>query len=88
MRQPERPELAPHVGDVRLGGRPWVLAGLERVLLGREPERVVAERVQHVAPVHPVEPREHVGPDVAERVPDVEAAFTGDLLFHGPTPLV
>ena len=70
--EPERPELPAHVGDVRLGGDTRVLAGLHRVLLGGEPERVVAHRVQHVVAAHAHEAREHVGADVAERVPDVE----------------
>ena len=71
--EPERPQLAAHVRDVRLGGDPRVLAGLHRVLLGREAERVVAHRVQDVVPAHPLEAGVDVGADVAERVADVEA---------------
>ncbi len=55
-----------------LGGDARVRAGLDRVLLGGQPERVVAHRVQDVEAVHPLEARVHVGGDVAERVPDVE----------------
>ncbi len=72
----QRPELAAHVGDVRLGRGPRMLAGLHRVLLGRKPEGVVAHRVQHVVAAHAHVAREHVGADVAERVPDVEACAT------------
>ncbi len=70
--EPEGPQLAPHVGDVRLGRDLRVAAGLDGVLLGRETERVVAHRVQDVATLHPREAREDVGADVAERVADVE----------------
>ncbi len=69
----QRAELAAHRGDVLLGRDLRMLAGLERVLLGGEPERVVAHRVEHVAARHPVEASEDVGADVPERVPDVEA---------------
>ncbi len=69
--QPE--QLPAHAGDVVLGADRRVLAGADRVLLGREPERVVAERVQDRAAGHAQEPAQHVGADVAERVPDVQA---------------
>ena len=71
--EPERAQLAAHGGDVRLGGDARVLAGLHRVLLGREAERVVAHRVQHVVAVHAHEAGVDVGADVAERVADVQA---------------
>ncbi len=70
--QAERPQLALHVGDVRLGRDPGVLTGLHRVLLGGEPERVVAHRVEHVEAGHPLEPGVDVGADVAQRVADVQ----------------
>ena len=76
VRQAERAELAAHVGDVGFRRDPRMLARLEGVLLGRKTERVVPERVQHVAPVHPLEAREDVRADVAERVPDVETGST------------
>ena len=57
-------ELALELGD-RGGGRvARVLAGLDRVVLGREAERVVAHRVQHAAARAAVE----VGDGVADRV--------------------
>src|SRR3546814_9741176 len=46
--QAEAAQLAADDLDVRLGGHPRVGARLHGVLLGREPERVVAERVEHV----------------------------------------
>ncbi len=71
--EPQSTQLAAHVVDVRLGRDARMLARLHRELLGGEAERVVAHRVQHVVTGHPLEPRVHVGADVAERVPDVDA---------------
>ena len=48
-------------------------AGLHGVLLGGQPERVVAHGVQHVVAGHPQVAAQHVGADVAQRVPDVQA---------------
>ena len=70
--EPERPQLAAHVGDVGVGGGAGVGAGLAGVLLGGQAEGVVAERVEHVVPVHPLEAGVHVGADVAEGVTDVQ----------------
>ena len=75
--QAQPPELAAHGGDVRLGGDPRVLAGLHRVLLGRQAEGVEAHRVQHVVAGHPLVAGEHVGADVAERVADVQPVAAG-----------
>ncbi len=69
----QRAHLALHVRDVRLGGDARVLARLHRVLLRGEPERVVAHRVEHVAALHPHEPRVDVGADVPEGLAHVEA---------------
>ena len=77
MAEAERPQLAAHVGDVRLGRDPRVLAGLHRVLLGRQAEGVVAHRVQHVVAGHPLVAGVDVGADVAERVADVEPVAAG-----------
>jgi hypothetical protein len=73
----EAAQLPPHRRDVLLGGDARVLARLERVLLGRQTERVVAHRVEHVVAGHPLEACVDVGADVAERVADVEAGPTG-----------
>ena len=72
MAQPEPVELAAHVGDVGLGVGAGVLAGLAGVLLGRQPERVEAHRVQHVEAAHPLEADVHVGGDVAQRMAHVQ----------------
>ena len=69
----ETPQLASHVGDVGVGRDRRVLAGLHRVLLGRQTKRVEAHRVQHVAAEHALEAGVHVGADVAEWVSDVQA---------------
>jgi hypothetical protein len=82
--QPQRPELAAHGGDVLLGGGAGVLARLDRVLLSRQAERVVAHGVQHVATAHPLEAGEDVGPDVAQGVAHVESrsAWVGEHVQH------
>ncbi len=69
----EASQLAAHVGDVRLGVHPGVHPGGDRMLLGREAEAVVPERVQHVEAAHPLVAGEHVGADVAERVANVKS---------------
>ena len=73
VREPEPSQLATHVEDVVFGGLARVLAGLHGVLLGRQAERVIPQRVQHIAPTHPLEAAVDVGRDVAQRVPDVQA---------------
>ncbi len=77
VRQPQPAQLLAHRGDVLLGRDPRVLAGLHRVLLRRQAERVEAQRVQHVVPGHPLEPAVDVGGDVAQRVPDVQPDARG-----------
>jgi len=69
----EAAQLSAHVGNVRLGVLARVDTRRDRVLLGRQPERVVAERVQHVVTGHALEAAEDVGADVAERMPDVQS---------------
>ena len=65
-----------------------MLAGLHRVLLGRQPERVVAQAVQHVLAEHPVEARDDVGGDVAQRVAHVQpgAARVREHVEHEEVP--
>ena len=99
--QPQPPQLAAHDDHVVLGRLARVLAGLHGVLLGGQPERVVAQAVQDVLAEHPVEAGIHVRADVAQRVADVQTrparvrehveddqllAATGDLLGLGPRP--
>ncbi len=70
--QPQPADLPQVGGHVVLGGLARVLAGLHRVLLRGQAERVEAHGVQHVPAVHPVVPGEHVGADEAQRVADVQ----------------
>ena len=86
--QAQAAQLARHDDDVVLGGLARVLAGLHGVLLGRQAERVVAQAVQHVLAEHPVEAREDVGGDVAQRVADVQAgaARVGEHVEHEEVP--
>ena len=65
-------QLALHGRDVGVGADGGVRAGLHRVLLGGQPERVVPQGVQHVVAEHPVEAAEDVGRDVAEWMPHVQ----------------
>src|SRR5690606_4023425 len=57
---------------------------LYRVLLGRQAERVEAQRVQHVAAQHALEARERVAAQIAQRVPDVQALAgrVGEHVLH------
>ena len=77
MAEAETPELALHVLDVLLGSDSRVLPGLYGVLLGRQAVGVVAKRVQHIAPEHPVIAGVDVRGDVSERVADVQARARG-----------
>ena len=58
-----------HVG---FGGRARVLSGLQRVLLGGQPERVKSHCVQDVRAAHSQVARVDVGAYVTQRVPDVQ----------------
>ncbi len=82
-RDAPRVELALEGGD-RLGGRlARVHAGLDRVVLGGQPERVIAHRVQHARAEAAVEMRDRVADRVALQVADVRlAARVGEHLQH------
>ena len=73
VRQTQPTQLTPVGGDVLVGGDGRVLAGLDRVLLGGQAERVEPHRVQHVVAGHALEPGVHVGADEPQRVADVQA---------------
>ena len=47
-------QLATEIDDIGLGADARVRAGLDRVLLGGQAERVEAQRVQHIVARHPV----------------------------------
>ena len=76
MTEAERSQLTPVGGDVLIGRRARVGAGLHRVLLRGETERVVAHRVEDVVSVHTLEARVHVGGDVTEWMTDVQPGTT------------
>ena len=61
-------QLATHVGDVLLGSDARMLAGLDRILLGRQAEGVIAHGVQHVLALHTMVAADHIGGKVAQRV--------------------
>ena len=68
----KRLNLPFEVADVGLGGDARMLTGLDRVLLGRQAERIPADRVQHVEPLHALVAREDVRRRVALRMTDVQ----------------
>ena len=71
---PEPLELALHVGDVVERPALGVGAVLDGRVLGRHAERVPAERMQHVVPLHPPGPGDHVADHVVADVTDVRVA--------------
>ena len=71
--EPQPVQLPAHVGDVLLGGDPWMLAGLDRILLGGQAEGIVAHGVQDVLALHPVVAADHVGGDVTQGVTHMQA---------------
>ena len=82
-RDPPLAELALEGGDRRVGGLARVLAGADRVVLGRQPEGVVAHRVQHAHALAAAEVRDGVADRVVLQVADVRlAAGIGQHLEH------
>ena len=82
-RDPPLAELAPERGDRALGGLARRLPGLDRVVLGRQAERVVAHRVDHLVAVAAAEVGDRVADRVALEVPDVGlAGGVGEHLQH------
>ena len=77
VRQSQPAQLAAHDGGVLPHGDGRVLAGVDRVLFGGQPEGVEAERVQHVMSGHAQVAAEHVGADVAQRMPHVQPDAAG-----------
>ena len=77
VRQTQPAQLAAHDGGVLPDGDGRVLAGVDRVLLGGQPEGVEAERVQHVMAGHAQVAAEHVGADIAQRMPHVQPDAAG-----------
>ncbi len=82
-RDPPLAELALEGGDRRVRGLARVLAGADRVVLGRQPEGVVAHGMQHAHPVTAAEVGDGVADRVVLQVPDVRlAAGVGQHLEH------
>jgi hypothetical protein len=73
----ERLELLAEAGDVALRGHARMRAGLQRVLLRRQAERIPAHRMQHIEPLHPLVAREDVRRRVALGVAHVQARAAG-----------
>ena len=71
-------ELAAEIGHVLDGHVARVLAGLDRVVLRRQAERVPADRVEDVVSFHAPLAGDHVERGVAARVADVEP-FAGGI---------
>ncbi len=71
--EPEAAQLTAEVDDVGFRAGARVRAGLDRVLLGGQPKRVEAQRVQHIAAGHPEIARVDIGRDVAQRMADVQS---------------
>ncbi len=69
-----RAQLAPHVVDVLQRPRARVDLVLDRGVLGRQPERVEADRQEDVLAVHAVEAGQRVGRGLDVPVPDVQVA--------------
>ncbi len=72
-REPHRLELLLHGGDVLVGPGARRDLALHRGVLGRQPERVPAHRVQHVVAARAHEAGEHVAHGVVAHVPHVDA---------------
>jgi len=69
--------LATEVVDVVAGRLPWVLAGLDGVLLGGQAEGVPAHRVQHRVPLQTTIPSHDIRGGVALHMSDVQAGPGG-----------
>ena len=71
----------------------WMLAALDRVVLGRQPEGVIADRMQDAAPHAPLEVRDRVADRVVLEVPHVRLArrigqHLGDVVRVGAPQVV
>ncbi len=84
-RDAPRAELALEGRDRLLGRLARVLAGLDRVVLGRQAERVIAHRVQHFHPVAAPEVRDRVTDRVVLQMPHVGLAGRDTAAFRART---
>jgi len=69
--------LPAHVGDVIAGRLLRVRSGLDGMLLGGQPERIPAERMQDVEPFHALVAGHDIAGGVSLRVPDVQPLAAG-----------
>ena len=84
--QAQPPQLPAHDRRVLPHGDGRVLAGVDGVLLGRQPEGVEAERMQHMVAGHAQVAAEHVGTDVAQRMTNVQPRPAGAPVVFAPRP--
>jgi len=73
----QRLHLTPKRVDVRLGRLGGVLARLDGVLLGRQPEGIPTHRMKHAVSTHSAIARQDVRCRVALGMPDVQAGTAG-----------
>ena len=82
-RQPDRPQLLLHRGDVVIGPGLGSDLALDRGVLGRQAEGVPAHRVQHIVALGAHEPRQHVAQRIIADMPDMDApGRVGEHLQH------
>ena len=65
-------DLSLEVGDIFLGRLARMLAGLNRVLLGRQPEGIPTHRMQHMLATHAFKARQDIGGRIAFRMSHVQ----------------
>ena len=65
-------QLATEVGDVAGNQFGRMQADLDRVVLAVNPERVIADRLENVVPLQPLEPAIHVAAGKGEHVPHMQ----------------
>src|SRR5690606_10466235 len=82
--EPERLDLSPKIGDIRLRVGGWMRAGFHGMLLGRKSEGVPAHRMQHIKAAGALVARENVGRGVPLRMTDVQtrARRVGEHIEH------
>ena len=82
-RDPPLAELLAEGGDRRVGGVARMLAGADRVVLGRQPEGVIADRMHDAVALAAPEVRDRVADRVVLQMPEVGlAAGVGQHLEH------
>jgi len=67
-------DLFAEVLDILFGGRPWMGAGLDGIVLRRQAERIEAHRMEDVVSVHPEESAVDIGGGISFRMADMESS--------------